>query len=53
LKKKGFNSKIIGINKWGLTQVSFDSFENRNDAINTLYKIKRTTSKDAWLLVKK
>lgn len=53
LKKKGFNSKIIGINKWGLTQVSFDSFENRNDAINTLYKIQSTTSKDAWLLVKK
>lgn len=52
LKSKGFNAKIIGINKWGLTQVTFDSFAEKNDAINSLNKIKRTFSKDAWLLVK-
>lgn len=48
----GFNSKIIGVNKWGLTQVSFDSYVEKNDAINYLNKIKRTVSQDAWLLVK-
>jgi len=52
LKKQGFNAKIIGVNKWGLTQVCFDSFAEKNDAINSLNKIKRTVSEDAWLLVK-
>ena len=49
---KGYNAKIIGINKWGLTQVTFNSYAYRNDAINSLNKIKKTVSKDAWLLVK-
>ena len=26
LKKKGYNATILGLNKWGLTQVAFDSF---------------------------
>lgn len=52
LISKGFNAKIIGINKWGLTKVTFHSYANRNDAINGLNKIKRTVAKDAWLFVK-
>jgi hypothetical protein len=52
LISKGFNAKIIGINKWGLTQVTFKSYANRNNAINGLNKIKRTVAKDAWLFVK-
>ncbi|MCG1035358.1 SPOR domain-containing protein [Polaribacter sargassicola] len=50
LKEKGFNASIIGTNKWGLIQVVFNSYVNRNDAINNLYKIQKTISKDAWLL---
>ncbi|MEE9406795.1 MAG: SPOR domain-containing protein [Polaribacter sp.] len=53
LKAKGFNAEIIGVNKWGLTQVTFNSYSDRNDAINNLYKIQNSISKDAWLLVKK
>ncbi len=53
LKAKGYDASIIGKNKWGLTQVAFASFENRNQAINTLYQIQDTVSEDAWLLVKK
>jgi hypothetical protein len=53
LKKLGYNASIIGVNKWGLTEVVFNSFSDRNDAINNLYKIQKTVSKDAWLLVKK
>ena len=53
LKKKGFNAKIIGVNKWGLTQVAFNSYSNKKDAINNLYKIQDTFSKDAWLLTSK
>jgi hypothetical protein len=52
LKSKGFNAKIIGINKWGLTQVAFNSYAHKNDAINSLNNIRRTQSKDAWFLVK-
>ena len=53
LKVKGFNAKIIGVNKWGLTQVVFDSYSSRNEATNHLYKIRKAVSKDAWLLIKK
>lgn len=53
LKELGFDAQIIGLNKWGLTEVSFSSFVDRNEAINNLYKIQKTISKDAWLLTKK
>lgn len=50
LIEKGFDAKILGVNKWSLTQVSYGSFNSKRQAINTLNKIKRTYSKDAWLL---
>lgn len=53
LKKLGYNASILGVNKWGLTEVAFNSFANRDDATNNLYKIQDTVSKDAWLLIKK
>jgi len=52
LLQKGYNAKILGVNKWNLTQVSYESFNSRNEAINTLNTIKKADSKDAWLLVK-
>ena len=53
LKKLGYNARILGVNKWGLTEVAFSSFADRNEATNNLYKIQETVSKDAWLLIKK
>lgn len=53
LKKLGYDASILGVNKWGLTEVAFSSFSDRNDATNNLYKIQKTVSKDAWLLIKK
>lgn len=53
LKKLGYNAHILGVNKWGLTEVAFNSFDDRNTATNNLYKIQATVSKDAWLLIKK
>lgn len=53
LKNLGYEASILGVNKWGLTEVAFNSFSSKNDAINNLYKIQKTVSKDAWLLVKK
>jgi len=49
--KLGFKPVVLGVNKWGLTQVSIQSYSNRRDAINALYKIQKSVLKDAWLLV--
>ena len=51
LKAMGYKARILGINQWGLTQVSFDSYQSREDAINNLYRIRKTEDEDAWLLV--
>ena len=53
LKKKGYNAKVLGKNKWGLIQVSFDSYTTRNKATNELRKIQKNVSSDAWLLIQK
>ena len=53
LKRIGYNARILGVNKWGLTEVAYASFSDRNDATNHLYKIQDSVSKDAWLLIKK
>ncbi|MDO6736771.1 SPOR domain-containing protein [Wenyingzhuangia sp. 2_MG-2023] len=51
LNAKGYNASIIGVNKWGLTQVSYASFQDKRTAVNTLNKIKREDNKYAWLLI--
>ncbi len=51
LVKQGFDAKIIGVNKWGLTQVAFESFASRNEASKSLKIIKATVAKDAWMYV--
>lgn len=49
--KLGYESTVLGVNKWGLTQVSIQSYSSKREAINALYKIQKTVLKDAWLLV--
>ena len=51
LKKIGYKARILGINQWGLTQVSFDSYDRREDALYNLNRIRKTEDEDAWLLV--
>ncbi|WP_372745145.1 SPOR domain-containing protein [Lutibacter sp.] len=51
LKAKGFNARILGVNKWNLTQVAYESLNDENEAINKLRAIHSTESEDAWLLV--
>jgi len=53
LKAKGFKAEIIGKNKWGLTQVTYASFETRAEAYKNLEKIRDTYSEDAWMFIKK
>jgi len=52
LLEKGYNAKILGINKWNLTQVAFESFITEDEAINKMRIIHKTESQDAWLLIK-
>lgn len=53
LNAKGFNAKILGKNKWGLTQVAYASFLKKTDAYQNLASVRKNDSNDAWLLVKK
>ncbi len=51
LKTQGFDARLIGINKYGLHQVVYTSYEKRLDALKALRKIKKEHSSNAWLLV--
>lgn len=53
LKAKGYNATILGKNKWGLTQVAYESFSAKSDAFKNLAAIRKSDSKDAWLLIKR
>ncbi len=51
LKALGFNARILGVNQWGLTQVSFESYDTNQEAREGLVTIRQTISEEAWLLV--
>lgn len=51
LQAKGYDARIIGVNKWGLTQVVYASFNDKRIAINVLNKTKKVENKHAWLFV--
>ncbi|HMB62093.1 MAG TPA: SPOR domain-containing protein [Eudoraea sp.] len=50
LRRRGFNAAYLGINAYGLHQVTYESFNEPKEALEYLRKIKRTVSADAWLL---
>ena len=52
LRTKGFKAREIGVNKYGLHEVVYASYEDRIEALNALHKIKRENNPEAWLLVK-
>lgn len=51
LKNKGFNARIIGVNKYGLHQVAYESFASRSEAVEALRSIKKQQNPKAWLLI--
>lgn len=53
LKADGFNARKIGVNKYGLHQVVYGSYETGKEALKAIREIRKTHNKDAWLLVKK
>jgi hypothetical protein len=50
LLQKGYRAKRLSANKYGLHPVVFESFSDRDDAVQRLREIQRTESKDAWIL---
>jgi len=51
LKEKGYPARTIGVNKFGLHQVVYATFESREEALKSLREVKLQDNKDAWLLV--
>ena len=52
LKALGYSARLIGVNRYGLHQVVYESFETRKDAEKALYKIRKAQNRAAWLLIK-
>ncbi|MCB0457024.1 MAG: SPOR domain-containing protein [Flavobacteriaceae bacterium] len=51
LQEKGFSAKLLGVNKYGLHQVIYNSYQDRLEAIKALQQIQLSENKEAWLLV--
>jgi hypothetical protein len=52
LKDLGYNARHIGVNRYGLHQVAYESFETRKEAERALFKIRKAHNSDAWMLIK-
>ena len=52
LKDLGYGARLIGVNRYGLHQVVYESFETRKDAEKALFKIRKAENRAAWLLIK-
>ncbi len=50
LRKKGYEARYLGINSYGLHQVTYESYEDPEEALIFLKQVKRTESADAWML---
>lgn len=52
LQALGFKARKIGVNKYGLHEVVYSSYENGNEALVALRDIRQNFNKEAWLLVR-
>ncbi len=52
LKNQGFDSEIVGLNKYGLYRVSYSKFSDRTEASKQLKVIKKDKNPSAWIFVK-
>ena len=51
LLQEGYDARILGVNKWNLTVVSFGSYSNRDEAVENLFEIRKNVAEDSWLLI--
>ncbi|WP_445737405.1 HU domain-containing protein [Mariniflexile sp.] len=52
LKAQGFNARSIGVNKYGLHEVVYGSYETGEEALKVLRDVRKNSNEAAWLLVK-
>lgn len=52
LRALGYRAHDIGVNKYGLHQVVYQSYNTREEAVEALEGIRKSSNRDAWLLVK-
>ena len=50
---KGYQAEYLGLNQYDLHQVSFGSYDDPQEALANLKKIRQNESADAWLLSRK
>lgn len=48
---EGYDAKILGVNRWNLTVVSYGSFSTRDEALKELDSIQKYVATDSWLLI--
>jgi len=51
LLSEGYDAKILGVNRWNLTVVSYGSFSTRDEALKELDSIQKYVATDSWLLI--
>ena len=51
LLNEGYEARILGVNRWNLTVVSYGSFSTRDEALKELDSIQKYVAKDSWLLI--
>lgn len=51
LLDEGYDARILGVNRWNLTVVSYGSFKTREEALMELDSIQKYVEKDSWLLI--
>ncbi len=51
LLEQGYKARILGVNKWSLTVVSYGSYATKEEARENLSEIKNNVAKDSWLLI--
>ncbi len=52
LRQDGYNARLIGVNDYGLHQVVYETYNNRAEATQALFEIKKEQDPKAWMLIK-
>jgi hypothetical protein len=52
LTELGYKARMIGVNKYGLHEVVYGSYQTGDDALKALRQIRREHNASAWLMVK-
>jgi len=52
LTELGYKARMIGVNKYGLHEVVYGSYQTADEALTALRQIRRENNTSAWLMVK-